>query len=103
MAAREPKPPLRVVLDTERTEPPAPPTLLEAVESGDILAIMKAQRIIIAESLVTASENTRPQYSNELNKLNRLIADEEARRVTELADASVVAALETEAWDGTGY
>ncbi|MGW3545885.1 hypothetical protein ACWDNI_35835 [Nocardia niigatensis] len=103
MAARKPKPPLRVVSNTEREAPAAPPTLLEAVESGDILAIMKAQRRIIAESLTNASENTRPQYSNELNKLNRLIADEEARRATEKADASVVADLEAEAWDGTGY
>ena len=95
---------LRVVSAEERPEPPAaPPTLLEAVESGDMLDIMLAQRRIIAESLMKATENTRPQYSNELNKLNRLIADEQARRAVESADASVVAELEVDAWDGTGY
>lgn len=92
---------LRVVTPEERK--PDPATLLEAVETGDILEIMLAQRRIIAESLMNASENTRPQYSNELNKLNKLIAEEEGRRAVESADSSVVADLEVEAWDGTGY
>ena len=98
MAARKP---LRVVAADEK--PSAPPTLLEAVEAGDILAIMKAQRRIIAESLASAAENTRPQFSNELNKLNSLIRDEETRRAVEAADESVVAPMEPTAWDGTGY
>jgi hypothetical protein len=91
---------LRAVAEGEKA---TPPTLLEAVESGDILAIMKAQRLIIAESLTSAAENTRPQFSNELNKLNALIREEESRRSVEDEDASVVAPLEAEAWDGTGY
>ena len=91
---------LRVVAKDERV---VPPTLLEAVAAGDILAIMKAQRRIIAESLATAAENTRPQYSNELNKLNALIREEESRRATIEADASVVAPLEPTAWNGTGF
>ena len=95
------KPRLRAVTEDER--PAEPPTLLEAVESGDVLDIMRAQRRIIAEGMVKAADNTRPQYSNELNKLNALIREEEARRVTVEADASVVAPLETHAWDGTGY
>lgn len=94
---------LRAVGADEAPEKVDPPTLLEAVESGDILAIMKAQRRIIAESLATAAENTRPQFSNELNKLNALIRDEELRRSVEAADESVVAPLEPTAWDGTGY
>jgi len=94
------KAPLRVVSPNERE---TPPTLLEAVEMGDILAIMKAQRIIIAESLSTAAENTRPQFSNELSKLNGLIREEESRRSVEDEDASIVAPLEAEAWNGTGY
>jgi hypothetical protein len=92
---------LRVVPPDEK--PAKPLSLLEAVEAGDILAIMKAQRRIIAESLTSATDNTRPQYSNELNKLNKLIAEEESRRSVDDADASVVAPLESEAWDGTGY
>ena len=91
---------LRVVSEDEKA---VPPTLLEAVEAGDILAIMKAQRRIIAESLATAAENTRPQFSNELNKLNALIREEESRRAVEAADESVVAPMEPTAWDGTGY
>jgi hypothetical protein len=98
MAARKP---LRVVSDKD--QPQSPPTLLEAVESGDMLAIMKAQRRIIAESLTSAAENTRPQYSNELNKLNALIREEESRRSVDDAETSVVAPLEAKAWDGTGY
>ncbi len=98
MAARKP---LRVVSDQERK--PEPLTLLEAVEAGDVLAIMRAQRRIIAESLVTAAENTRPQFSNELNKLNALIREEESRRAADDAEASVVAPLEAQPWNGTGY
>lgn len=92
--------PLRVVSEEEREEPLS---LLDAVEAGDILAIMKAQRRIIAESLTSAADNTRPQFSNELNKLNALIREEESRRSVESEDASVVAPLEAQAWDGTGY
>ena len=100
MAARKP---LRVVSEGEKAAPETPPTLLEAVESGDVLAIMKAQRRIIAESLTSAAENTRPQFSNELNKLNALIREEEGRRAVDDLDSSVVAPLEAQAWDGTGY
>ena len=100
MAAKK----LRVVAEGEKpAEPEKPLTLLEAVEAGDHLAIMLAQRRIIAESLMKATDNTRPQFSNELNKLNALIREEEARRSAEVSDASVVAPLEAQAWDGTGY
>ena len=92
---------LRVVSDDEVSADPL--SLLDAVEAGDVLAIMKAQRRIIAESLVKAADNTRPQFSNELNKLNALIREEESRRAVETADNSVVAPMEPTAWDGTGY
>lgn len=100
MAAKK----LRVALPDEKPPAPEKPlTLLEAVEAGDHLQIMLAQRRIIAESLTTAPDNTRPQFSNELNKLNALIREEEARRSVEEQDSSVVAPLEAQAWDGTGY
>ena len=71
---------LRAVAPDEKPAPPAtPPTLLEAVESGSVLQMLLAQRRLIAEALVGAQENTRPQFNNELNKLHRLIAEEEAR------------------------
>lgn len=88
---------------SEGDKPDEPKDLLEAVASGDHLAIMKAQRQLIAESLVIASENTRPQYSNELTKLNKAIAEEEDRRAIEDQESSVVVPLESQAWDGTGY
>ena len=94
---------LRAVGSGDKAPAPAPLTLLQAVEKGDTLAIMKAQRRIIAESLTSAAENTKPQFSNELNKLNALIREEESRRAVEAADLSVVAPLEAVAWDGTGF
>lgn len=97
------KSPLRVVAAEEKPADTTPLSLLDAVESGDILAIMKAQRRIIAESLTNAAENTRPQFSNELNKLNALIRDEESRRSVDDVNESAVAPLAVEAWNGTGY
>lgn len=95
---------LRAVAPDEKPVAPVePPSLLEAVESGDVLDIMKAQRRIIAKSLSEASENTRPQYSNELNKLNKLIAEEESRQSVLANDTSVVVPLEVESWDASGY
>lgn len=71
---------LRAVTPDEKpADPVAPPTLLEAVESGSVLEMLMAQRRLIAEALVSAAENTRPQFNNELNKLHRLIAEEESR------------------------
>jgi hypothetical protein len=90
---------LRVVSEEERREQPM--TLLEAVEDGDVLAILKAQRRIIAESLATASENTKPQYSNELTKLTKLITEEEGRRAVERGENSVVARTDDETWDSS--
>ena len=71
--------PLRAVAAHERRQ--APLTLIEAVESGDVLEMLMAQRRLIAESLAGAAENTRPQLNNELNKLHTLIAAEQERRV----------------------
>ena len=56
-----------------------PMSLTEAIESGNVLDMLLAQRRLIAEALVDAQENTRPQFNNELNKLHRLIAEEESR------------------------
>lgn len=74
-------------------------SLLDAVDSGDFLAILKAQRKIIAKGLLEAMDNTRPQYSNELNKLNKLIAEEQEKvasaAVTQEASAAAKAADDT--------
>ena len=76
--------PLRAVAKDERRAKPL--SLLEAVESGDVLSMLHAQRRLIAEALTTAAENTRPQFNNELNKLHALIAAEEARQEAEVAE-----------------
>lgn len=95
---------LRGVAPDEVPEAPVEPmSLTEAVESGDQLEILRAQRRIIAEGLMSAGDNTRPQYSNELTKLSRAIAEEEGRRAAASNEASVVAELEVEQWNGTGY
>lgn len=73
-------PKLRTVGEDERPEPKRPPvSLAEAVESGNVLDMLLAQRRLIAEGLVAAADNTRPQLNNELNKLHALIREEEAR------------------------
>lgn len=69
---------LRVVPDDAGSEPVE---LMDAVESGDVLAMLKAQRRLIAKSLEGAAESVRPQLNNELNKLHALIRDEESRQV----------------------
>lgn len=69
---------LRAVSDGERRVPP--PSLAEAVESGDVLDMLLAQRRLIAASLSNAAEGTRPQLNNEMNKLHSLIREEQARR-----------------------
>jgi hypothetical protein len=98
MAARKA---LRVVAEGEKAD--APLTLLEAVALGDPLAIKKAQLRLMAESVMAAGENTRPQYDQRISRLTDEIAELEARRAVEIADASVVAPLEPTVWDGTGF
>ena len=63
--------------------------LLAAVESGDLLAILLEQRKIIANGLLNAQDNTRPQYSNELNKLNKLIDEEQKVRAAQAVSEEV--------------
>ena len=73
-----PRKPQRAVPEGERRS--APPSLVEAVESGDVLDMLVAQRRMIAEAMTTAADNTRPQLNNELNKLHALIREEQSRR-----------------------
>lgn len=99
MPAREKK--LRAVDPDERLS--NPPTLLEAIESGNVLQMLLAQRRLIAEALLGATEGTRPQLNNELNKLHKLISEEEAREhvakqeATEQSDASGPVAFDASA------
>lgn len=60
--------------------------VLDAVETGDVLEMLLAQRRLMARSLEDATDGTRPQFNNELNKLHALIRDEQDRRAA-LAEA----------------
>lgn len=82
---------LRAVTDSEHvTDPEITLSLVAAVESGDVLAMLLAQRRMVADSLTRAAENTIPQLNNELNKLHALIAAEELRRVSAADEAREV-------------
>ena len=83
--------------------PVEPPTLPAAVESGDLLAILKAPRRNITQSPPESAGNTRPPFPHQPTQLNGLIREEESRRSVEDEDSSVVAPLEAQAWNGTGY
>lgn len=91
---------LRAVADNETPEAQAPPSLLDAIESGNVLQMLLAQRRLIAKALTEATEGTRPQLNNELNKLHRLIAEEEAREVAAAQEEAERAdAADDEAFD----
>lgn len=93
---------LRAVGDEERIETPIQPkTLAEAVESGSVLEMLLAQRRLIADALINAQETTRPQFNNELNKLHRLIAEEEAREQVAAAEEAERAEAADEPFDAT--
>jgi hypothetical protein len=61
--------------------------------------MLLAQRRLIAEALVNAQENTRPQFNNELNKLHRLIAEEQAREIAAAHEEAERAEAADEAFD----
>ena len=94
---------LRAVADDERTPEPAQVlSLLEAVEGGDVLQMLLAQRRLIADALTNAAENTRPQFNNELNKLHTLIAAEQSRRdAAREQEAAESASHDDEAFDAS--
>lgn len=94
---------LRAVGEDEvAPEPPKVLTLLEAVESGDVLDMLLAQRRLIADALVSATEGTRPQLNNELNKLHALIAAEQSRRTAQAEqEAAESGDVDDEAFDAS--
>lgn len=94
---------LRAVGENEvLPEPVVPPTLAEAVESGNVLDMLLAQRRLIADGLASAADNTRPQLNNELNKLHALIREEQARvEAAAKEEAERVEAVADEAFDAS--
>ena len=94
---------LRAVGEDERPEEPTTPTTLaEAVESGNVLDMLLAQRRLIAAGLEAAADNTRPQLNNELNKLHALIREEQAREAAAAKEeAERVEAVADEEFDAS--
>lgn len=92
---------LRAVTDTEKAAPAKPMSLVEAIESGDYLEILKAQRRDIAESLPNEKGPAKAALHRQLAAVSKEIEGLEA--AAEDSPESVVAQTEDEAWDGTGY
>lgn len=107
--ARRPrtKPPTLTVVapDTEpeaAAEPSKPTTILDASEAGDRLGELRAMRRRIAKALddpATAAKDISPLTRN-LMVIGKEI---EAIEIADDEEASVVANVDDEAWDGTGY
>jgi hypothetical protein len=89
---------LRAVTPDEK--PPAPKTLLEAIESGDYREILMAQRREIAASLPDERGPAKAALHRQLAIISKEI---ETLAAGADDDDSVVAQTDDEAWDGTGY
>ena len=94
--------PMRVVSDDEVAPPPAKAkTLAEAIESGDYLEILLAQRREIASSLPEEKGPAKAALHRQLSLISKEIEALEAASTD--SDGSVVVSTDDEAWDGTGY
>ena len=90
---------LRVATEDD-AKPAAPLSLVEAIESGDYLQILLAQRREIASSLPDEKGPAKAALHRQLSLISKEIT---AIQMTEDDDHSVVAETADEAWDGTGY
>lgn len=91
------KPPLRAVQPGDA--PPDPPkvmTLAQAIESGDYLEILRAQRRDIAESLPEEKGPAKAALHRQLSLISKEIEGLEARAEEEADDAEFDA---DETWD----
>lgn len=81
--------------------PAKPKTLLEAIEAGDYLEILAAQR----RDIVAAIPNTQGPALAALHRQLSLISKEIESQKAAATDGpeAVVADTRDEAWDGTGY
>ena len=90
---------LRAVSPDEK--PTKPLTLVEAIESGDYLEILRAQRRDIATSLPDEKGPAKAALHRQLAIISKEIEGLEAASAD--SPQSVVAQTDDEAWDGTGY
>lgn len=91
------KPPLRAVKPGEKpAEPVQPLTLLQAVELGDYLEILRAQRRDIAAALPEEKGPAKAALHRQLSVIAKEIEGLEARAAEEAEDAEV---SDDETWD----
>ena len=105
------KAPLRAVKADEKPDDKAPAktsaktvkqkTLLEAIEDGDYLEILEAQRRDVVASLPTEKGPAKAALHRQLSILSKEIRDLKESALD--GEESVVASTEDEVWDGTGY
>ena len=86
---------------TEKDVPAKPKTLVEAIESGDYLEILRAQRRDIAKDLPDERGPAKAALHRQLALTSKEIEALEAS--AQDGPDSVVVDTNDEAWDGTGY
>lgn len=93
---------MRVVSADEVLEPPVKTkTLSEAIESGDYLEILLAQRREIVSSLPDEKGPAKAALHRQLSLISKEIETLQSASVD--SDGSIVAKTVDEVWDGTGY
>lgn len=93
---------MRVVSPDEVALPVKAKTLSEAIESGDYLEILLAQRREIATSLPDEKGPAKAALHRQLSLISKEIEGLEVSAAMN-GDGSVVSNADDEAWDGTGY
>ena len=92
---------IRVASEGEKPPTPALPlTLVQAIEGGDYLEILLAQRREIAASLPDEKGPAKAALHRQLSIISKEIT---AMQLEADDEYSVVAATVDEVWDGTGY
>ena len=93
--------PMRVVSPDEVMEPAQrPKTLSEAIDSGDYLGILLAQRREIVSCLPDEKGPAKAALHRQLSIISKEI---QTLEIAAVGEGSVVANVDDEAWDGTGY
>lgn len=94
-----PRSSMRVVTADEAPAPPKPPkTLSEAIESGDYLEILVAQRREIVSSLPEEKGPAKAALHRQLSILSKEI---HTLRLAAVGEGSVVANTDDDAWDSS--
>lgn len=94
---------LAVVSDDDKpaVAPAKPKTLVEAIEGGNYLEILEAQRRDVVASLPDEKGPAKAALHRQLSLLSKEIRD--LREAALDGMESVVASTDDEVWDGTGF